>query len=126
MRDIPKEQRTKAHTLVIEGNWAKIAGIAWAEYRERGRGAVVIQEDDFLDVPNGLMTVFRINYISPLRKKVFQAIFSEKDMHTLQTYDPETQVMVMVMRGDCRLATYIAQGEPDPPIAYDLRMSERN
>ncbi len=89
----------------IMADWPVIAAVAWQEYRSRGRGTVMIDEERAAAYYPG----------SPC----------SCHQHLIDTYDPEEQVVVALHDGDVLQSIHVVAGWPAPPDASRITPGAR-
>jgi hypothetical protein len=109
------------HQSLIRSQWADFAAFAWKGYQAEGRGAVV------LDLRNATRGRGALNvptyYVSEgseaLRR---QGGWPNAEISEVVTsYEPELDVIFVVLRLDGDCFYYNASDEPTPPAAFDRR-----
>lgn len=125
--DLSKEQRISRHKEFLKANWELIAAFAWENYLSKGKGAVLVPEEDFVyaDVPQ--LKGLRFHYV-PLSERAnehFKDILAEKELGWLSAYDPDVRVVLCVMR-DEGISSYFVGGTCRCSDAYSKQKATRN
>ena len=98
--DLSKKERIARHKRFLAANWQLLAAFAWEHYQSDGRGAVVVDERDFVRAATPQYTAIRLRYVadhSPLLKDI-GGWPGDKERDWVRSYDPDVRVVVMVIR----------------------------
>jgi len=111
-----------AHITFIRSQWRDFAAFAWEKYISEGRGAVVIdlskatKSGDNLQVPS----FYVANGSERLEK--LRGWPNEEIAELVGDYDPELDVILIVLRLDGDAFHYNASDELTPPMAYQAKL----
>jgi len=110
-----------AHITFIRSQWREFAAFAWEKYLAEGRGAVVIdlrnssKSDDNLHVP----TYYVADGGERLAKR---GGWPDEDVaDVIREYDPEQDVVFIILRLDGDVLHYNVSDELTPRLAYESR-----
>lgn len=103
-RDVGQPDRDPDIEFIMAG-WPFVAATAWQEYRQHGRGTVMVDEDRNVTYLPGSPC--------PCHK------------HLVDSYDPEQHAVVALHSGDTIRSIHIVTGWPAPPDAYRITPGER-
>jgi len=122
-----KEQRTDRHLRFFARNWLHIAAFAWDCHGKKGKGTVLICEEDIPHNPADMLGSFRMRYLSPTatNNPSLEGVLSEKEQGLLRDCDPRKQVFVSVLRGE-HVRSYVFDGGLPPPEAWQMKQAEQN
>ena len=106
------------HITLIRLQWRQFAALAWQKYLSDGRGAIIIdlgraaREGTNLNVPS--------YYVSDSSDALMQnGGWPEPDIaEVVRSYDPELDVVFVVLRVNGESFYYNVSDEPSPPKAY--------
>ena len=104
----PGESRRERHQAFIGANIGQLAAVAVAGHREHGRGMVLLDDTDFMNKPRGVLTRYRIGYLAE-GTAAFARIGQwpgEREAGWVAGYDPETTMLVALVRADGGLSSY--------------------
>jgi len=107
------------HITLIRLQWPQFAALAWQKYLSDGRGAMVIDlnragtEGSNLNVPS--------YYVADSSESLRQrGGWPDPDIaEVVRTYDPELDVVFVVLRLNGECFYYNVSDEPAPPKAYE-------
>jgi hypothetical protein len=110
-----QQAMTAADIAYIKDNWAVLAAEAWNGWVERGSGAILI------DLGSGLAPL--AGYRTQLSTKGHACGWPSAAIAAqIQQYDPQYEVIILVLRNDQTLMVYrLASAALPPPIAYERR-----
>jgi hypothetical protein len=102
-----------ADIAYIKDNWAVLAAEAWTGWVEHGCGAMVIDLGSGLAPLAGYRTQLSVNrHASGWPSAAIAA--------QIQQYNPQCEVIILVLRNDQTLLVYrLASAALPPPIAYE-------
>jgi len=125
---LSKEQRISGHKTFCGSNWRMIAVFSWGQFLEKGKGAVVVPEDDILSQGAPELAPIRFNYVTKdfSRQEGMQGFFGEKEEAWLRDYDPDEKVIMMVIRNGGGISSYFIGGSPKPSKVYTEYQSASN
>ena len=106
------------HQTLLRAQWRDFAAFAWRQYKERGRGAVVIdlyraaqEERSASEIPT--------YYVSDSSEQLKQrgGWPNEEIANLVQEYDPEQDVVFLVVRISGEIFQYNVSDDLTPPRA---------
>ena len=98
--NLTKEERIVRHKRFLQANWQLLAAFAWEHYQDKGCGAVVVDERDFVNADTPQFTAIKLRYVangSPMLKEI-GGWPGDKEATWVKNYDPEGRVVVLVVR----------------------------
>lgn len=98
---------------LIDQYWTTAARHAWRQYQNRGRGAIVFTVDPTAD--DGERTPLR--YLTFTDAEAAEEGAFSKLYELIQSYDPESEVVVAAVLPDDRTVFDVHTGTPHPPDA---------
>jgi len=107
--------------MFIRSQWADFAAFAWANFLKEGRGAVVIDLRNASKSGQNLSVPSYYVAESSERLSVRGGWPSEEIADVVRSYDPELDVVFIVLRLDGDCFHYNASDEPAPPDAYEKK-----
>ena len=122
------EERILRHKRFLAANWKLLAAFAWEYHQKQGRGAVVVDERDFIHAPVPQFTGIHLRYVAEntaLLKEI-GGWPGDKEANWVATYDPEIRVVLFIVRDDEGISGYLAGTTPRPPEAYAQQKMEGN
>lgn len=126
--NLTPEQRIAKHKDFLNANWRRIAAFAWEHYLEKGKGMVLVHEEDFVFAPTPQYAPLRFRYlpVDDPGMKDFPDWEGSKEQMWIVSYDPSERVIVVVIRYDSSISSYFAGARPSPPDAYALLKASDN
>jgi hypothetical protein len=97
---------------LVESHWDTAARHAWKQYDQRGRGAIV-----FPVAPDSDGERQPLRYLTFSDEEAAAEGSFSKLYELIQTYDPETQVIIAAALPDDRTVFDLYEREPAPPEA---------
>ena len=125
---ISKEERIVRHKRFLVANWMRLAAFAWEHYQKQGRGAVVVEEGDFVHSEVPQFTTLRLRYVAEntaLLKEV-GGWPGDKEAGWVASYDPAIRVVVLILRENGGTSGYLIGTSPRPPEAFAQQQAEGN
>jgi hypothetical protein len=114
----------RVYHQVVNDNWAILAAFAWKHYLDMGRGAVLVQVDEWLEAAAGTEELdVQVSYLPDGDAARLTADTSE----FIAQYDPNTEVVILFTGLDSggNLAYRCKTGDgPYPPDALRLYSSQ--
>jgi hypothetical protein len=126
--DLTPEQRIAKHKDFLNANWTGIAAFAWEHYLVKGKGMVLVEEEDFVFAKTPQYAPLRFRYL-PVNDpaiKEFPDWEGSKEQSWIKSYDPAERVIVVVSRFDSNISSYYLGARPSPPDAYALMQAGNN
>lgn len=111
--------RIAKHKSFLTANMLIIGAFSWENYLSKGRGAVLVPEEDFVyaDVPQ--LKGLRFHYLTKDEKNpALEGILAEKELGWLDTYAPDEKVIVCVIRVGGGVSSYLIGGRRKVSEAY--------
>jgi hypothetical protein len=106
------------HQTLIRSQWRDFAAFAWRQYRERGRGAVVV---DLKRAAEQRTTASEIPtyYVADSSRQLQErgGWPNEEISGLIQSYDPEQDVVFLFVRLDGEVFQYNVSDDLTPPKA---------
>jgi hypothetical protein len=126
--DLTPEQRIAKHKDFLNANWTGIAAFAWERYLDRGKGMVLVEEEDFVFASTPQYAPLRFRYLPANDPAIgkFPDWEGSKEQAWIGTYDPADRVIAVVIRHDFSISSYLAGAKPSPPEAYALARAADN
>jgi hypothetical protein len=62
--NLSKEERILRHKKFLSANWQLLAAFAWEQHLATGRGAVVVDERDFVHASSPQFAAIKLRYVS--------------------------------------------------------------
>ena len=126
--NLTPEQRIARHKSFLNANWELLAAFSWEHYGKEGRGIVVVPEEDFVHSPAPELKGLRFAYAakdSGLMKEI-SAAFQAKEWGWLDTYAPDKDVIVIILREGDGTSGYLVGGRTKPSEAYTRQKAKQN
>jgi len=126
--ELPQEERIRRHKSFLAANQELLAAFAWEHYQKDGRGMVVVPEADFIHLPTPTLKGLRFAYAAKdgdLLKEI-STHFEEKEWGWLGSYDPDRQVIVIIVREGGGTSGYLIGGRMRPSEAWARRQAGQN
>jgi len=121
---LTEQERVTRHRCLLETDWTILAGFAWRQYLTKGRGGVVVDEEDFISAGNPGWSQLRLRYVAEGGERLREIAGSLADKVTalIKGHDPEKQIVVLILSEDGGTKGYIAEGPSRPAEAYAQRL----
>lgn len=123
-----RRTRQQAHRDFLASHWAELSAAAYEGYRRHGAGAVVLWRSErprrFRPRPFEPERLFYTTQIHAL-PGTSEADFDGWEARQLETYDPQTEGLVVFVEGD-GVAGYRVAGQPSPPEAHRASRAREN
>jgi hypothetical protein len=110
--DLTRDQRIARHKDFLIRSGHALSAFARDNYLKSGRGMVVVPEEDIIDADSS--TPPRLSYAtkgSALLTEI-SLHFEPQEWGWLETYDPDMQVIVIVVRADVGTSGYLVGKTP--------------
>ena len=126
--NLTQEQRIAKHKQFLSANWSLLAAFAWGYYQRQGRGAVVVDENDFVhaDTPQFAALKFRYVADNSTMLKDIGGRPGDKEANWVKTYEPTQRIVVMIIRNGGGTSGYMIGGKPLPVECFDRQQAEKN
>jgi hypothetical protein len=121
-------ERRLRHKRFLQANLGMLAAFAWEHYQTEGRGAVVADERDFIHTPEPHYTTIHLHYLaegSP-RLQELGGWPGDKEAGWVKTYDPETRMVVFIVREDRGVSSYFLIPPIRPSQAFADQQARGN
>jgi hypothetical protein len=105
-----------------------IAAFSWENYLAKGRGVVLVPENDFLHASTPQLKGIRFNYLaqSDQDHPAFKGVLSEKELAWMGAYDPDEKVILCVLRVGGGISSYLIGGRSKNSEAYTRQKNSMN
>ena len=111
--DRPTNEIRAAHLDFISANWDMLAKLSYENFLAHGPGLVLADESDFIGKQKGILAEIKVGYMSKDDPKT-AALIQQKERNWLATYDAETTLLIVFIRGDEGVSGYkIAGVQPE-------------
>ena len=122
------EQRIGKHKDFLNANWRGIAAFAWDRYLDKGKGMVLVHEEDFVFAKTPQYAPLRFRYLPANDPAIaeFPDWEGSKEQAWMESHDPAERVIVVMIRYDSSISSYFAGAQPSPPDAYALLKASDN
>jgi len=114
-KNYPGDYIRKRHLMFVRANWRLLAREAYRGFLRSGRGMVIVDNDDFVRMPVGVVVGFKLAYIAEGRPELtaLGGWPGDKEARWVREYDPSTTMLVGVCRQDGGISSYRVQGVGD-------------
>lgn len=126
--NLTREERITRHKKFLDANWALLAGFSWEQYQKQGRGAVVVDERDFVHANTPQYAAIKLRYVadnSPMLAEI-GGWPGDKEANWVRTYDPDERVVVMIIRDGGGTSGYLIGSSPKPSVAFSGQQAKKN
>lgn len=122
------EQRIAKHKSFLQANWNLIGAFAWEHFQEEGRGAVFVPEEDFIHSKHTSFASIGFRYFTEKSEafKIAGGWPGDKECDWVQTYDPSTHVVILVVGNNGGISSYLINGAKSPPEAFAAKKAADN
>ena len=121
-----EEERIVRHKRFLVANWPMLAAFSWEYYLKQGRGAVVVDERDFIYAGVPQYTKIHLRYVAentPLLTEI-GGWPGDREAGWVKTYDPDARVVLLIVRESGGTSGYLAGTNP-PNLPRPLPNSRR-
>jgi hypothetical protein len=120
-------QRVLKHKDFLSANWSRIGSYAYGEFLTKGRGIVAVPEADFIDAQSPAYAPIHFRYFPESEALSLMPDYEgSKEQGWLRSYEPETKVIVTVIRYDSGVSSYLIGTTPSPIESYKLERAKGN
>jgi len=127
MPEMTPAQRVSKHKDFLNANWKAIASFAYGEFLSKGRGMVVVPEADFVFAERPRLAPIHFRYVSKADAETLLDDWNgSKDQGWIETYDPKEKVILVIVRFDSGVSSYLIGSRPTPPEAFRLAKAGEN
>lgn len=126
--NLSKEERIARHKRFMHANWSLLAAFAWQHYQKQGRGAVLVDERDFVHAAVPQYAAIHLRYVadnSPVLKEI-GGWPGDKEADWVKTYDPDARVVILIVRNNGGTSGYVIGGTLRPSEAYVREQTKQN
>lgn len=114
--DHPGHEKRSRHIRFIQANFDQLAAMAYKGFLEKGKGMLVLDEQDFAEKPIGVLVKFRAGYVAEGSQE-FKAMGEKwpgdgKEAGWVKEYDPARSVLFCFSRKDGGVSSYRVHGVP--------------
>jgi hypothetical protein len=118
--EVRNVRRTEAEIKsFIDSVWRQLAMMAWQEYLNRGRGAIVLDVTAAEQLELGIFkcqaTYFALESEVP---EELQGFSIDETILKLNSYDPAREILIIVISSADSLNSFAVTGAPDPIECY--------
>lgn len=126
--ELTKEQRIARHKDFLNANGEAIAAFAWENHLAKGRGAVLVPEEDFVHAEGAQLKGIRFKYlaVADKDKAPFKGVLSEKELRWMEEQEPDGKVVLCVLREGGGVSSYLFGGRVKPSEAWARKQAGRN
>lgn len=118
MTELTQEQRIARHKDFLKANWHLIAAFSWENYLTKGRGVVMVPEEDFVHATVPQLKGLRFHYLALTDKNPdFAHVLADKESRWLESYDPDEKVIICIVRPE-GVSSYLFGGPAKNSQAY--------
>ena len=120
--DLPTGYESQeSHAEFTRINWPAAAAFAWQQYREQGRGCLVIDAAKAKDPPPGESHLFGETPGAYVPYRVVRATGDDDVKRMVKEYDPRLEVVFVLLRQDGGASSYRLhiRNRETPPEAYE-------
>ena len=125
---ISEEERILRHKRFLSANWLMFAAFSREHYQKQGRGAVVVDERDFIHAPEPRYTKIGLRYVAEntaLLKEI-GGWPGDKEAGWVKTYDPDARVILLIIREKGGISSYLIGTNPRPSEAFAQQSAKEN
>ena len=83
----------------IRANWNLLCTIAYKNFLEKGKGMVLVAEEDFIHEKQAVLAKIRITYLNP-KELTDGNIIGEQEKGWLENYEAEHTILVGFLRAE--------------------------
>jgi len=125
---LTKEVRIARHKRFLKSNEHSISAYAWENFLAKGKGMVIVIESDFVrtDKPNLLKVRFGYAIKGCSLMERISTEFDGLEWEWLEAYDPDEQMIVLVIRPEFGASGYLIDCDVKPSQAYAMQMAKFN
>jgi hypothetical protein len=120
--DLPTGRESReSHIEFIRINWPIAAAFAWQQYRQQGRGCIVIDVAQAKDPPPGESHLFGETLGAYIPYKIVRVTGDADVKRMVKKYNPRLEVVFVFLREDGGVSSYrlYIHNQPSPPEAYE-------
>ena len=120
--DLPTgDESRESHAEFIRINWPTAAAFAWQQYRNQGRGCIVIDVTKAQDPPPGESHLFGETPGAYVPYKVVRVTGDDDVKRMVKEYNPRQEVVFVFLRMDGGVSSYRLKirNQSSPPEAYE-------
>lgn len=123
-----EDERRRRHRDFIQANLLALAAFAWEHFQQEGRGAVLVDERDFIHAPQPRYAVLHYGYVAE-RSERLRALGGwpgDREAGWVATYDPDERFVVFVVREEQGLSSYFVNSPTKPSQAHAQQSARGN
>ena len=123
-QDFPGAEIRRQHLKFINTFWQLLAYEAYRRFLSEGVGVLVVREESFLNKNLSDISGTEVGYVTPATKD-YDKILGAQEIGWLDSYNPETLMLIGFPRCDGGFSSYCMGGRPgqSPKEVYE-RMSK--
>lgn len=126
--NLSREERIARHKEFLNANWGLLAAFSWEHHLSEGRGAVLVVEEDLVHAEVPQYATIHLRYVadaSPVLAEI-GGWPGDKEANWVKSYDPDSRVVVLVVRDNGGTSGYLVGGATKPSVAFARKKSESN
>lgn len=126
--NLTKEERIARHKRFLNSNEHSISAYSWENYLTKGRGMVIVMEQDFVlaDCPNLLEVRFGYATKDSSLMGNISTHFQGLEWEWLENYDPDAKMIIIIVRPEFGTSGYLLDCDLKPSLAYSQQMAKFN
>ena len=111
-KDYPGDQVRDRHLMFIRANWKELALEAYKGFLQSGPGMIIVDSDDFVQMPVGAVVGFKLAYVGREAEELAELASwpGDKEAMWIRDYDASTTMLVGFCRQDGGFSSYRVQG----------------
>lgn len=112
----PGDHVRDRHVRFLQTNFEQLGAMAFKGFLEKGKGMLLLDEEDFAHKPVGVLVKFRAGYVAEGSPE-FKAMGGEwpgdgKEAGWVKEYDPAKTALFCITRRDSGVSSYRVHGIP--------------
>ena len=120
-------QRVSKHKDFLNANWKAIASFAYGEFLSKGKGMVVVPETDFVFAARPELAPIHFRYVSKADAEALLGDWNgSKEQGWIEIYEPKEKVILVIVRFDSGVSSYLIGAKPSPHDAYKMAKALEN
>ena len=120
-------QRVSKHKDFLNANWKAIASFAYGEFLSKGKGMVVVPESDFVFAERPELAPIHFRYVSKADAEALLGDWNgSKEQGWIEIYEPKEKVILVIVRFDSGVSSYLIGAKPSPHDAYKMAKALEN
>jgi len=128
---LDEDAKAEAHNDFLVDHWMDVAAASFYGFKRYGIGVVVIAQGDpmnsSVDHPfDARKMLYRADSAGGWGRQDPDDLVSDWASEKMQTYDPNTDAIVVMADGDGSVRSYMVNGDPDPETCFELVRARNN